>query len=115
LQVEEPPHSVISVSYREGSRHTLDVGAAGKAILMGRPAHHVDSEELRQFRRQGYALTRGEIQTGAVGMAVPLRSISGFHASIGIVAVHDVDIAAALPPLTNAVASIDEQTIVRNY
>lgn len=74
LAVVEPSWTDFHVSYRIGSRHPLDQGAAGKAILLG-----------RQPGGAPYALTAGELQAGAHGLAAPVRGVEGLEASVGIV------------------------------
>lgn len=99
IMVTEPEGTLLRVSYRVGSRHPLNRGAAGIAILAGRPPAQDEPEAVRVARRDGYSVTRGELQRGAVGMASPVhspdRGSAGLEASIGVVAFEDLDIAAA--------------------
>src|SRR6476646_4245026 len=74
LAVVEPSWTDFHVSYRVGSRHRLTQGAAGKAILMG-----------RERAAPAYAVTAGELQPGARGLAAPVRGVDGLEASVGIV------------------------------
>ena len=76
------------VAYRPGLRHPLAVGAPGRAILLGRAVESDEPERLRRERRQGYAVSRGEIQPGAAGLAAP---IAGEDASIGVVSFGEPD------------------------
>ncbi|MFC7049830.1 IclR family transcriptional regulator [Emcibacter nanhaiensis] len=96
IMVAEPETTVLRVGYRIGSRHPLTCGAAGIAILSGRPASADDSDLVKQARKEGIIMTRGQIQKGAVGVASPLLSGNGdkihFEASIGVVAMEDLDI-----------------------
>jgi DNA-binding IclR family transcriptional regulator len=88
----------LRISYRVGSRHPLSLGAAGIAILAGRPEADGDSEAVREARRLGYSVTRGQLQRGAVGVACPLHGKgrrASFEASIGVVALDDLDVARA--------------------
>lgn len=97
--VIEPEGTLLRVAYRVGSRHPLARGAAGIAILAGRPASMSDPESVRLARREGFSVTRGELQRGAVGIASPVhtpgRMPLGFEASIGVVAFEDLDVATA--------------------
>ena len=61
------------------------MGAAGKAILLGR------------LGENGIASTSGELQPGAAGLAAPVRGVPGLDASVGIVSLHEID--AAMEPL----------------
>lgn len=94
IMVAESEHGLLRVSYRVGSRHPLNVGAAGIAILAGRPPCPDDPVAVIEARRDGFSLTRGQLQRGAVGVAAPIRSAgshSGFEASVGVVAMEDLD------------------------
>lgn len=95
LMVAEPEEGLLRVGYRVGSRHPLSRGAAGVAILAGRPPRADDPPEVRQARQDGYSLTRGQLQRGAVGVASPIRQSGGFEGSVGVVALDDLDTAAA--------------------
>lgn len=85
LMTEEPPESTLHLAMREGSRHPLEIGSDGIAILSQRIAHSSDSTDVKRARRLGYALSIGAIQPGAVGVAAPLHTVDGTEASIGIV------------------------------
>jgi DNA-binding IclR family transcriptional regulator len=74
LAVVEPSWTQFHVAYRTGSRHPLDRGAAGRAILAG-----------RQGSRE-YVTTAGELQSGAYGVAAPVPLTDGLEASVGVVA-----------------------------
>lgn len=105
IQVAEPEGMLLGVSYRVGSRHPLTRGAAGLAIAALRPERPDEPEALRAVRRDGYAVTRGELQAGAIGVAAPIRTAAGagfrFEACVGVVALQDLDIERA------AAASLD--------
>lgn len=90
IMVEEPAGGLLRVGYRLGSRHPLSLGAAGIAILSGRPETDSDEDVVREARSSGYCVTRGVLQKGAVGVASPifptLSSRSGLEACVGVVA-----------------------------
>jgi len=75
VAVVEPAHSDMHVAYRVGSRHPLDRGAAGRAILSGR------------LGDAGFVVTEGELQPGAVGIAAPVVGVAGLEASVGVVTI----------------------------
>ncbi len=77
LAVVEPSWTDFHVAYRVGARHALASGAAGRAIQMGR------SPRIRGSR--AYAVSTGELQSGAHGLAAPVPGIKGLEASVGIV------------------------------
>lgn len=99
ILVEEPEAGVLRVGYRTGSRHPLSRGAAGIAILSGRPPRQDDPPAILQARADGYSVTRGQIQRGAMGVASPLRDMTGtaprLEAAIGVVTIGDLDVAPA--------------------
>lgn len=95
IEVAEPETPLLKVSYRVGSRHPVTRGAAGLAIAMQRPPRPGDSEDLQTARQNGFALTHGQLQQGAIGVAAPLARSGhtglGTEACIGVVAMHALD------------------------
>lgn len=90
--VVEPRNAQLHVSYRLGIRHPLTVSAAGLAILAGRPPQPGERAEVTHARERGYAVTTGELQAGAWGLAIPLPTSGGAtDASIGVVALTELD------------------------
>lgn len=90
LAVVEPSWTAFHVAYRAGSRHPLDRGAAGRAILAG---------------RRGAAapvVTSGELQPGAYGVAAPVLGVEGLEASVGVVAMSALDVAMVGPLVRTA-------------
>jgi DNA-binding IclR family transcriptional regulator len=81
VAVVEPSSTAFHVAYRTGSRHPLDRGAAGKAILGGRRS---------PVQRRRWYVTTGELQEGAVGLAAPLGH-GQIEASVGIVTLGRID------------------------
>ncbi|MDV3222379.1 IclR family transcriptional regulator [Intrasporangium sp.] len=102
LVVVEPTWTDLHVAYRSGTRHPLDRGAAGRAILEGRAgsAAPVSSD--------------GELQPGAHGLAVPiLPPVAGagevdrvVEASVGVVALEPIDPDTARPRLERAARAL---------
>jgi len=108
----EADAGVIRVGYRAGSRHPLDRGAAGIAILAGRPETSGDPDAVRLARNQGYSLTRGQLQKGAVGIAAPLHLANpkhaGLEACVGVVALDDLDVDAVSPAVMACAQEVSE-------
>jgi DNA-binding IclR family transcriptional regulator len=94
LLVVEPTWTAFHVAYRPGTRHPLERGAAGRAILAGRS--HLS----------GYVRTAGELQKGAYGLAAPVLGVEGLEASVGIVALANLDESVAGPAVTAAAAEV---------
>jgi DNA-binding IclR family transcriptional regulator len=61
------------LSFHEGSRHPLERGAAGVALLASMPPRPGERDLVRQAREQGWVITHGEIEPDTYGLAVPVR------------------------------------------
>jgi DNA-binding IclR family transcriptional regulator len=95
LAVVEPTWTDFHVAYRVGARHPITQGAAGKAILLG-----------RERNAAAYAVTTGELQSGARGLAAPVLGVDGLEASVGIVTLGDLDVDAVGPRVCGAAAEV---------
>ncbi len=99
LAVVEPTWTDFHVAYRIGSRHPITTGAAGKAIGL-----------LDQADGSAYAVTSGELQSGARGLAAPVRGLDGLRASVGIVTLDDeIDEALVAPRVIAAATEVAER------
>jgi DNA-binding IclR family transcriptional regulator len=98
LAVVEPTWTDFHVSYRVGSRHPLTQGAAGKAITLTDPAG------------PAFAVTSGELQSGAHGLAAPVRGVEGLAASVGVVTLDGaIDESVVAPRVIAAAQQIAER------
>jgi DNA-binding IclR family transcriptional regulator len=88
VAVVEPSSTMFHVAYRTGSRHALESGAAGRAILAD---------------TAGWTVSSGELQPGAYGIAAAVRGVEGLRASVGVVALAPLD-APTVGPLVVATA-----------
>jgi DNA-binding IclR family transcriptional regulator len=95
LAVVEPSWTAFHVAYRTGSRHPLDRGAAGQAILAARTGEG-----------SPYVVSSGELQAGAHGVAAPLPPECGVEASVGVVAMTELDSAVVGPRVVAAAQEI---------
>lgn len=93
LAVVEPTWTDFHVAYRIGARHPLSQGAAGRAIA------------LLDVDAPAYAVTSGELQSGARGLAAPVRGVEGLRASVGIVTLDDSIDEAEVAPMVVAAAT----------
>lgn len=75
LEVVEPTWTDFHVAHRVGARHPITDGAAGKAVGLVRAGDLATP----------YVVTTGELQSGAHGLAAPVRGVPGLEASVGIV------------------------------
>jgi DNA-binding IclR family transcriptional regulator len=96
LAVVEPSWTQFHVAYRTGSRHPLDRGAAGRAIVTGRQA----------APEPGWIESSGELQAGAYGIAAPVLEVPGLEASVGVVALAPLDQAVAGPAVVAAATAV---------
>lgn len=91
LAVVEPTWTDFHVAYRVGARHPLSRGAAGRAILLGRGGGAGE-----------YAVTTGELQPGAKGLAAPVLGIPGLEASVGIVTLGPLEVERIAPEVARS-------------
>jgi DNA-binding IclR family transcriptional regulator len=96
IAVIEPSWTDYHVAYRVGTRHPLERGAAGRAILLGR-----DAEATAP-----YAVTHDELQPGASGLASPVRGVPGLECSVGVVALGELDVDAVGVPVVRAASDL---------
>lgn len=114
VMVAEPEGTLLQVGYRVGSRHPLDQGAAGLAILAMRPEQPRDSDAVRLARAEGYSLTRGQIEHGAVGIAAgialpaELAATAGLERSVGVVAIDGLDTDRAAAAVKRTARRLEE-------
>ena len=98
VAVVEPSWTDFHVAYRVGARHPLSQGAAGKAIGL------LDGTD------PAYAVTSGELQAGARGLAAPVRGVEGLRASVGVVTLEDtIDEAVVAPQVIAAAQSVADR------
>ena len=96
LAVVEPSWTQFHVAYRAGSRHPLEAGAAGKAILAGRSGNF------------GAVSTSGELQAGAFGVAAAVPGVEGLEASVGVVALTALDPVSVPSQVAGAALAVAE-------
>ncbi|CAA9380125.1 MAG: Transcriptional regulator, IclR family, partial [uncultured Pseudonocardia sp.] len=86
----EPQHGAAHVVYRPGTRHPVDRGAPGRALLMAEPPSDADRGDLVAARRLGWATSRGEVIPGLRSIAAPvLGPDGGARAALAVVFVDD--------------------------
>lgn len=61
------------LSFHEGSRHPLERGAAGIALLASLPPRAHERDLVPITREQGWVMTHGEIEPDTYGLAVPVK------------------------------------------
>lgn len=98
----------VSIGYRIGTRHPLNRGANGIAILALRAPRPDDPPDVTMARERGYSVTTGQLQLGATGVAAGFETAGSLGASVGVVAVGDFDERSAIDVVVNAAARLDE-------
>jgi DNA-binding IclR family transcriptional regulator len=68
----EPTSLNAHVAYRPGTRHALDRGAPGIALLAGRSALPGERAEVTRARAVGWAESQAEVIAGLASIAVPI-------------------------------------------
>lgn len=118
---------LVRVQHREGSRHSLVVGASGRAILAWQPERFVQRivaraaapealrAQLSRTRTEGYALSGNELQQGVVAAAVPLAEAGGavrFSLAVLMPDHRAERLAALVPALLDARRRIEGQVLM---
>ena len=73
VAVLAPTNVFYQMAFHEGSRHPLDRGAAGIALLASMPPRPNERELVPQTRLRGWVITHGEIEPNTYGLAVPVH------------------------------------------
>jgi DNA-binding IclR family transcriptional regulator len=61
------------LSFHEGSRHPLDRGSAGVALLASMPPRPEERDLVPLTRDRGWVITHGEVEPDTYGLAVPVK------------------------------------------
>jgi len=99
----EPSAIAYSNRFLEGSRHPIDRGSAGYALLSLRPYQPGEPIPVTEAREQGYIISHGEIAPSAWGAAAPLDvSLMGVHTCINLASPDHELIKGSIPLLKQA-------------
>jgi DNA-binding IclR family transcriptional regulator len=98
----EPHDTAAHVVYRPGTRHPVDRGAPGLALLIAEPPSPDDRDALLEARRTGWASSHGEVIPGLRSIAAPVLGPDG--GARGALAVVFVDEGADIERIGRAVA-----------
>ena len=77
IQVVEPVATAAHVAYRPGTRHPLDRGAPGIALLAGLELQPQERREVAEARDSGWAYSEGEVIEGMASIAAPVSTSAG--------------------------------------
>jgi len=103
--VAHPASEGPQYAYRLGHREPLDRGAGGVAAMACLPPQPSEAAAVQEARRLGYAVTHGELNPGAHGVAVPLPGWSS-PASVTVVSYDPKEIERVRTPLIEAAETI---------
>lgn len=101
LDSAEPSRADTVVGYRPGTRHPLDAGAPGLALLAGAPRAEGERIEVTEARRTGWAQSSGEVIDGLGSIAT---WVPGSDAPVAAIAC--LFLGEAPPSLDSAVAEL---------
>ncbi|MGY4711646.1 IclR family transcriptional regulator [Mycolicibacterium sp. CBM1] len=73
IAVIVPTHVSYQLSFHEGSRHPLERGAAGIALLASMTPRPGERPLVTKTREQGWVITHGEVEPNTYGLAVPVH------------------------------------------
>jgi DNA-binding IclR family transcriptional regulator len=97
--VVEPTRSDLHVASRPGARQALEHGALGRAILAARTAAGRPLDPP-------WVIATPDGSQGAFGIAVPVVGVPGLEASVGVLAVREVNEAEVGPRVARAAGEI---------
>lgn len=105
----EPGAFRTSNPFVEGSRHPLNRGAAGYALMSLSPPSPGDPPAVVEAREAGYAVSHGEIAPSAWGIAAPVRfDAPAMHACVNIASNSEAEVRAGIPVLLQVVKDLAE-------
>lgn len=110
VAVVEPRQSSVHVVYRPGTRHPVDRGAPGLALLAGSPPVPDERAEVSEARARGWAYSHSEVLPGMRSVASPVVDGSGAcHGALAVVFVADVELDALGARVAAAAQSVGEE------
>jgi DNA-binding IclR family transcriptional regulator len=102
-----PVSAAYHLAFRSGSRHPLGRGSAGICLLSALPARAGERPEVTRARAQGFAVSRGEVEPGAHGLAVLIRQgVDTPHACLNLITYRDDVMAGAAPVMLDGASRI---------
>jgi DNA-binding IclR family transcriptional regulator len=109
ISVVEPLHTDLRLLFRLGSRHRLEQGAEGMAILAGNPPTPGERPEVTAGRERGYVISAGEILPGTWGLAAPVPAGGRSEMSVGVISAQALDEQATASAVIEATAELSRR------
>ncbi len=100
VAVVEPRGFDEHVAYRVGARHSLERGAAGRAVLAARLA------AARATAAPPWVTSAAEVQPGTSGVATAVLGVPGLEASVGVLAIGVLDAGVVGPRVVRAAQEV---------
>jgi DNA-binding IclR family transcriptional regulator len=102
-----PVSAPYHLAFRTGSRHPLGRGSAGICLLSALPPRPGERPEVTRARAQGFAVSKGEVEPGAHGLAVLIRhGVDTPHSCLNLITHRDDVMARAAPVMLEGAARI---------
>jgi DNA-binding IclR family transcriptional regulator len=102
-----PVSAAYHLAFRTGSRHPLGRGSAGICLLSALPARPGERPEVTRARAQGFAVSKGEVEPGAHGLAVLIRQgVETPQACLNLITYRDDVMAGAAPVMLDGASRI---------
>lgn len=110
----EPTGPLVGITYRPGSRHPLDRGAPGLAILAGAPPRPDERTEVTTARDRGWAASSSEVIAGLTAVAAP---VDGHDAAIAVVALAaaEIDVDGIAVHVTDTARAVADRTATKDH
>jgi DNA-binding IclR family transcriptional regulator len=107
IAVATPVSAAYHLAFRTGSRHPLGQGSAGICLLSALPGRPGERPEVTRARAQGFAVSKGEVEPGAHGLAVLIRQgVDVPYACLNLITYRDDVMAHAAPVMLEGAARI---------
>jgi DNA-binding IclR family transcriptional regulator len=107
IAVASPTKATYHLAFRTGSRHPLGRGSAGICLLSALPARPGERPEVTRARTQGFAVSKGEVEPGAHGLAVLIHQGGDVpSACLNLITYRDDIMARAAPVMLEGAARI---------
>ena len=107
IAVAPPTSGTYHLAFRTGSRHPLGRGSAGICLLSALPPRPGERPEVTRARTQGFAVSKGEVEPGAHGLAVLIRQGGEIpNACLNLITYRDDIMAGAAPAMLDGAARI---------
>lgn len=103
-----PKNSMFQMRFAEGDTHSLKLAAGGRA-LRSIMSEHASDASLDQVRESGYAITQGEVEPGAWGLAVPVIGPRGMPLCVNVITHREAVVRESVDAVKQVAATLEAQ------